>query len=72
MGDLIALMMVVLVLPLIVVMHYVTKWKATRGLSAEEEKMLETLWNDASRMESRINSLETILDHQVPDWRKRV
>lgn len=72
MGDVIALMMVVLVLPLIVVMHYVTKWKATRGLSAEEEKMLETLWNDASRMESRINSLETILNHEVPDWRKRV
>ena len=72
MGDIIALMIVILVLPLIVVMHYLTKWKATRGLSAEEEKMLETLWNDASRMESRINSLETILDHEVPDWRKRV
>jgi phage shock protein B len=71
-GDLIALMLVVLVLPLIVVMHYVTKWKATRGLSAEEEQMLETLWNDAGRMDSRINSLETILDHEVPDWRKRV
>ncbi len=72
MGELIALLLVVLVLPLIVVMHYVTKWKATRGLTGEEEKMLETLWNDASRMESRINSLETILDHEVPDWRKRV
>ncbi len=72
MVELIALLLVVLVLPLIVVMHYVTKWKATRGLTGEEEKMLETLWNDASRMESRINSLETILDHEVPDWRKRV
>ena len=70
--DLIVILLITVVLPLVVVMHYVTKWKATRGLSAEEEKMLESLWEDASRMESRINSLETILDHEVPDWRKRV
>jgi phage shock protein B len=72
MGDIVAILFMVLVLPLAIVMHYVTKWKATQGLSTEEEKMLETLWKDASQMESRINSLETILDHDVPDWRKRV
>jgi phage shock protein B len=33
--------------------------------------MLEELWSDAQKMESRINTLETILDDQVPDWRKR-
>ena len=37
----------------------------------EDEKMLEDIWESAQKMESRINTLETILDDQVPDWRKR-
>ena len=59
------------VLPLVVVLHYVTKWKSSRTLSGDEQRMLEELWQDAQRMESRINALETILDDQVPDWRRR-
>lgn len=72
MAEVIAVLLIVLVLPLVIVMHYVTKWKEARGLSAEDEKMLEELWQDAKRMESRINALETILDDEVPDWRRRV
>jgi phage shock protein B len=72
MSEVIAVLFMVLVLPLAIVMHYMTKWKATKGLSADDEKMLEDLWNNAERMQSRINSLETILDSQVPEWRKRV
>ncbi len=34
--------------------------------------MLEELWDNAQRMDSRINTLETILDDAVPDWRKKV
>ncbi len=72
MTEVIAVLFVVLILPLAIIMHYVTKWKATKGLSAEDEKMLGELWDDAQRMGSRINALETILDSQVPQWRKRV
>lgn len=61
----------VVLLPIIVVLHYVTKWKATRGLSGEEQQLLEDLWRASQSMESRLNSLETILDDQAPDWRKR-
>jgi phage shock protein B len=60
------------VLPIVVVMHYMTKWKATKGLSDEEHKMLEDLWTDSQNMQSRVNALETILDDQVPDWRKKL
>ena len=60
------------VLPIVVVMHYMTKWKATKGLSDEEHKMLEDLWKDSQNMQSRVNALETILDDQVPDWRKKL
>ena len=61
----------VVVLPIIVVMHYVTKWKATRGLSREEQAMLEELWKASQSMDSRLNTLETILDVQQPDWKKK-
>jgi phage shock protein B len=59
------------VLPLVIVMHYVTKWKATKGLSNDEQSVLENLWKDSQEMQSRLNALETILDDEVPDWRKK-
>ena len=62
----------VVVLPLIVIMHYVTKWKATKGLSDDEQRMLEDLWKDSQSMQSRVNALETILDSEIPDWRKKL
>jgi len=62
----------VIVLPLIVIMHYTTKWKATKGLTDEEQKTLEDLWQDSMRMDSRLNVLETILDDEIPDWRKKL
>jgi phage shock protein B len=61
----------VIVLPFIVIMHYSTKWKATKGLSDDEHKMLEDLWKESQAMQSRVNALETILDSQVPDWRRQ-
>ena len=72
MGEVIGILFVTIVLPLVVVLHYVTKWKEAKGLSREEEQMLEEIWESAQKMESRINSLETILDAQAPEWRKRV
>jgi phage shock protein B len=60
------------VLPLVIIMHYTTKWKATKGLSDDEHKMLEDLWKESQEMESRVNALETILDDHVPDWRKKL
>ena len=60
------------VLPIVIVMHYVTKWKATKGLSGDEQRMLEDLWKDAQAMQSRLNVLETILDDKVPDWKKKL
>lgn len=70
MGEVVAILFVAVVLPLVVVLHYVTKWKSSGVLSKDEERMLEELWDNAQKMESRINTLETILDDQVPDWRK--
>lgn len=57
------------VLPLVIVMHYVTKWKATKGLTGEEQQMLEELWESSERMLSRVSALETILDAKSSKWR---
>ena len=58
------------VLPIYLIMHYVTKWKATKGLSNDEQKLLEDLWKDSQAMQSRLNALETILDAQNSEWKK--
>ena len=59
------------VVPFVVIMHYSTKWKATKGLSDDEHRMLEDLWKESQAMQSRVNALETILDNEVTDWRKK-
>jgi len=67
----ISIILLTVVVPFIVIMHYMTKWKATKGLSEDEQRMLEDLWKEGQAMQSRVNALETILDNESPDWRKR-
>lgn len=65
-------LLVVVVAPIWIIAHYATRWRQTRMLSSEDEKMLAELWGSVDRMESRINTLERILDAEVADWRKQV
>jgi phage shock protein B len=66
------LVFLTIVAPIWLLLHYATKWKQTKALSSEDEKMLAELWEIANRMESRINTLETILDMKASDWRSKV
>jgi phage shock protein B len=66
-----AILFVVVVLPLWLLLHYVTRWRASRGLSSEDERMLADLWKNARRLEERVATLETILDAEAPGWRTR-
>ncbi len=61
-----------IVAPIWVIAHYVTRWRASKSLSGEDEKLLTELWQSASRMDSRINALERILDAEAPDWRRQI
>lgn len=61
-----------LVAPIWIISHYVTKWRTAKILSAEDEKMLQELWELAPKLQSRINTLERILDAEASDWRKQV
>ena len=58
--------------PLFIVLHFITKWKQSREISGGDEMMLEDMWLLARRLEERLESLETILDSELPDWRKKI
>lgn len=66
-----AIIFLTVVVPTAVVFHYMTKWKSLKGLSDEEQQILENLWDASERMRNRIDALETILDDAAPDWRRR-
>ena len=72
MSELAIVLFLTIVIPLIVVLHFVTKWKQSREISGDDEKMLEDMYVMSQRMEERIVALETILEDELPDWRKKI
>lgn len=62
----------IFVAPIWIIAHYVTRWRTAKVLSAEDERMLAELWDLAPKLESRINTLERILDAEVAEWRKQL
>jgi len=57
--------------PLFIVLYFITRWKQSREITGSDEQLLEELWNLSQRLEDRLQALETILDHEAPDWRKK-
>jgi phage shock protein B len=72
MSELAIVLCLTVVVPLVVVLHFITKWKQSREISGDDEKMLEDMYVMSQRMEERIVTLEKILDDELPDWRKKV
>ena len=65
MDSAVAILVMVLLtiaVPLWLILHYVTRWKTSKGLSKEESRVMEELWELAQTMETRVQSLETILE----------
>ncbi len=66
-----------IVAPLWIICHYVTVWMRLRagaagpGKVAVERAELDRMRALAETLEQRIESLETILDTEAPDWRRR-
>ena len=46
------------VAPLWISAHYGTRWRRSRGLSREDEKIMAELWDSARRLEARVEGLE--------------
>ena len=57
--------------PLIVIFYFITKWKQTREISGDDERMLEELWALSQRLEDRIETLERILEDDSTTHRRQ-
>ena len=52
-----------------VILHYVTQWKRARGLSVEDENLLDELHETARRLDDRLRSIERIVAADDPNWK---
>lgn len=69
--ETLGILFMVVVAPLLIIFHYTTKWKQSKTLTSEDEKILTEMWDSAERIEGRIRNIERILDAESPDWRDR-
>jgi len=65
------IMFMIFVAPIWVIMHYRSKRKISEGLSDIELNQLNDLSRRAEKMADRIKTLESILDAESPDWRRK-
>ena len=61
----------VFVAPIWLILHYRSKKQVSQGLSETELRSLQNLSEKAELMADRIQTLESILDAESPNWRSR-
>ena len=63
----------VVIVPLWITFHYITIWVRMRSekQTGGGGENLEKLRSTAERLEQRLQSIETILDHEAPNWRPK-
>lgn len=54
------------------ILHYVTKWRQAKTLTAEDEGLLDDLYDTARRLEERLHTVERLVAFDNPDWRPAV
>ena len=70
MSEVFGILILVVVVPIWLVLHYSTAWRKTKSITKSDENLLEELWSLSQRMEERIETLEVILDRDNKGWRK--
>ena len=66
-----AMVFLIFVAPLWIIMHYRSKGRSQGMLTEDERTELERLASAAEEMRERIETLESILDAETPEWRRR-
>ncbi|WP_299788100.1 envelope stress response membrane protein PspB [uncultured Shewanella sp.] len=61
----------IIVAPIWLILHYRSKRQVSQGLTEEEYSQLNELISRADKMAQRIDTLESILDSESPQWRSR-
>ena len=67
--PLIAIVSIFIVLPGMV-LHYLTKNKDIAAKAAGDPAMNARLVEIAERLERRIDAIESLLEHEIPGWKK--
>ncbi|MCH8861497.1 MAG: envelope stress response membrane protein PspB [Proteobacteria bacterium] len=71
MEETVPILIFTLVVPLWLILHYVTKWKKDKTITPENESTLGDLRANAEKLEQRLIVMERILDDEIPEWRQR-
>lgn len=61
----------VVVAPIWIILHYKSKGQIANGLSEGERADIEEMIHVANKMAGRIETLESILDVESPEWRSK-
>lgn len=61
----------IFVAPMWLFLHYRSKRQVSQGLTDEEYQSLTSLSHQAESMAVRIETLESILDAEAPQWRAK-
>lgn len=66
------ILFMIFVAPLWLILHYKSKKQVSQGLSEHEHRQLIELSTKAEKMAERVQTLESILDAEAPQWRSKV
>ena len=67
--GLIAVISIFVFLPILVVIHYVMKWKTGSSLSRDDEIMLDELYRVARRLDERMDTVERLVAADNPEFK---
>ncbi|WP_107850467.1 envelope stress response membrane protein PspB [Oceanimonas marisflavi] len=60
-----------LVVPIWLVLHYRSKRRLDEGLDEHARTRLEQALQQSEQLAERVETLERLLDQEVPEWRQR-
>ena len=68
MEELIIIPAIFLGLPWII-LHYITKWKTAATITTDDEVLLEELYNLATRLDERMDTVERLVASDNPEFK---
>ena len=52
-----------------IILHYSSQWRKAKGISIEDERLLDDLHDTARRLDARLDSIERIIAADNPGWK---
>lgn len=52
-----------------ILLHYITQWKRAGSLTADDEKLMDGLYETARRLDDRLATIERIIAADHPEYR---